>query len=151
LKQLLYQLDTVPENVEQAYQQFETRGSMATPDIDSFADLFIACSKKFFSKVLIFVDAFDESLDEPEEKRKLITMFHKILKAGPKFYTYITTRPHLVGELSKDLEEVKTLEIKAVDSDISKFLDKKLEVKADLDSDIQTNIKTSILSKAQGM
>jgi ankyrin repeat domain-containing protein 50 len=149
LKQLIYQLDTIPENVEQAYQQFETRGLIATPNFDSFVDFFIACSKKFFTKVFIFLDAYDESLDE--DKRTLVTALDKMLKSGPKIYVYMTTRPHLVGELSKELGEVEKLEIKAVDSDISKYLNQKLEPEKDLDPEIESNIKSSIMTNAKGM
>jgi len=149
LKQLIYQLDTIPENVEQAYQQFETRGLIATPNFDSFVEFFIACSRKFFTKVFIFLDAYDESLDE--ERRALVNALDKMLKSGPKIYVYITTRSHLVSELSKELGVVKKLEIKAVDSDISKYLSKKLEPEKDLDPEIESNIKSSILTNAKGM
>jgi hypothetical protein len=121
IKQLVYQLDPIPEQIVEAWEDSENRGTSST--LKYFVDRFISCASQF-SKVFLFLDAFDECLDETERK-KVIEFLKKLPKCESTCYTYITTRPHLLPELEA-LEEPIFLEIKARNDDIVQSLTKRL-------------------------
>jgi ankyrin repeat domain-containing protein 50 len=121
IKQLVYQLDPIPEQIVEAWEDSENRGSSST--LKYFVDRFISCAGRF-SKVFLFLDAFDECLDETERKN-VIEFLKKLPKCESTCYTYITTRPHLLPEFEA-LEEPIFLEIKARNHDIEQSLTKRL-------------------------
>jgi NACHT domain len=140
LKQLVYQLESVPPELERAYDLWD--GQDMRP---SFVSLFITLSQKF-SKVFIILDGFDEVLED--QRRLLVGDLKALLRGAPNVYAYVTTRPHLLQEFTRELP-TKMLEIKADDDDVVKYLKQQLEHE-DLDDDLKRNITESISCQAKG-
>lgn len=121
IKQLVYQLDPIPDQIVEAWEDSEDRGSSLS--LKYFVDRFISCVSQF-SKVFIFLDAFDECLDKTE-RDNVIEFLKKLPECESTCYTYITTRPHLLSEFAA-LEEPTFLEIKARNDDIEQSLTNRL-------------------------
>jgi len=78
---MVYQLDSVPDEVVTAYRRAVEKGR--EPNRKSFVDLIAACARKF-SKIFILIDAYDECV---ESERGLLTAFFDLLDGGVNLFT----------------------------------------------------------------
>jgi hypothetical protein len=124
LKQLVYQLGSLPKQLESIYDKSLMEGPTSKPQIDTFAELFIAFSAQF-SKVFILIDAYDECL---KEDRPLLNSWLQRFSES-RIRLFMTTRPHPRGLdlLAEKLQAVVSLEIKAKDDDVKRYVVEVLE------------------------
>jgi len=144
IKQLVYQLEFMPPNLEAAYDRWIAKGIHPTRDL--FIDLFITCAKEF-SDVYVFLDAYDECVKS--ERKSLIQFLQQLSQMG-NVCTFITTRTHTLDDLTSLLENNKTLKIKATPEDVETYISEKLESEK-LKKEIKTKIVNSIRHAAAGM
>lgn len=147
LKQLVYQLDTIPGDVLRAYKESTKMGGQ--PKTKAFIELFLTCTR-LFSKVYIFLDAYDECL---ERERSLLAPFLQQLDAAETIFTYVTSREHLRGYLKEILSKAVDLEIRATPQDVKEYLAQKLAENRSLrnKSNLKKKIVEKITSSAEGM
>lgn len=144
LKQMVYQLDSVPDDVVTAYRRASEKGR--EPNRRSFIELISTCARKF-SKIFILIDAYDECV---EGERGLLTEFFDLLEGGVNLFTYITTRVHLRNDLKDKFQRAIELEIRASDEDVTKYLTERLAEKH-LNLDLKKKIVGMISDRAEGM
>jgi hypothetical protein len=118
LKQVIYQLDSLPQSLELIYDQCLNRG-LSKPEIDTFAEMLVDFSEQF-SKVFVLIDAYDECL---EEDRALLNSWLQRFSEY-KMLLFLTTRPHphSLDSLVEKLQAVESLEIKAKDDDVKRYV-----------------------------
>jgi len=147
LRQLLEQLETIPEKVCTVYSRDNKPGVQTGPA--TYKDLLTSCisefSKLHSSRVFVVVDAYDEFENEENERkergefRSVLTEIEKIGNSS----IFITTR----AECSRDLEETFSKPIMVnmeVDiEDIEGYLNSQLEYQ-DLPPECQEKFKTII-------
>ncbi|KAJ6574458.1 ankyrin repeat-containing domain protein [Mycena capillaripes] len=95
-----------------------------------------------FAKVYMVIDAVDEYL---ETERQIL--FDYLVKMGPTVNVLITSRPHII--LDSSLPNANTLEIRATEVDIRKFLDAQIQMSPRLKRHVQSgdNLREEIHSK----
>jgi hypothetical protein len=77
------------------------------------------------------IDALDES---PEKNRQLLLDY--LTKLGATVNLMITSRPHIIPDAS--LPNANTLEIRATEDDIQRFVDSQIEMSSRLKKHVQT-------------
>ena len=119
------------------------------PKTKAFIELFLTCTR-LFSKVYIFLDAYDECL---ERERSLLAPFLQQLDAAETIFTYVTSREHLRGYLKEILSKAVDLEIRATPQDVKEYLAQKLAENRSLrnKSNLKKKIVEKITSSAEGM
>jgi hypothetical protein len=147
LKQLVYQIDTIPPDLEEAYDLHLHRGIRARPTVNRFSDLLINCSKQFFTTVFLLIDAFDECLEA--RRPELLVHLQRFYEAGLRLF--LTTRSHLLHQLEKKLQCAAKLEIYAQENDVQKYLTESLQEKVGyLDDKLQHKIVERISMGVDG-
>lgn len=134
--QLVYQLDTLPSNLESAFNN-QSRGE---PTVASLTRLILEFSPQFY-KVFIIFDALDDF--GKEQRDKLIPHLQKFLQSGLK--VYFSTRPELEGLRITD-KKVRIKVISAQKPDITLFIDKRLD-EADWEHNLDENERNMIKEK----
>ncbi|KAJ7444203.1 hypothetical protein FB451DRAFT_1568475 [Mycena latifolia] len=137
----------IPPPVHSLYEHHLARRTR--PNIDEFhkaLDLAVA----LYPKVYFIIDALDEY---PENYR------HRFLKylgtLGPKVNIMMTSRPHI--NLDSQLPNLKTIEIRATEDDIHKYVNAQIQNSARLSKHIHTRpelcneIQAKIGENAKGM
>jgi hypothetical protein len=123
LKQLVYQLDSLPKQLESSYDQCLNNG-LSKPEMDTLTDMLVAFSSQF-SKIFIVIDAYDECLEE--ERELLNPCLQRFSQSGINLF--LTARPHpwSLDSLAERLPAVEFLEIKAEDDDVKIYVMEVLE------------------------
>lgn len=144
LKQLAYQLEYVPAELNAAYDDSVKRGGRS-----SFEGLFIRCLAKF-AKVFMFVDAFDECLES--QQKSLLDFLKKSLEVAPNLFVCVTSRLHLLNDLQQMTPSQTRIEIRASDEDILKYLKDQLNSEENLDGhdDLKAKLQELIRNNAKG-
>jgi hypothetical protein len=103
------------------------------------------------SKVFIIVDALDESSDAIRD-----SFLAELRKLASYIHLLVTSRPHLVN-LVNEFDKHTSLEIRANDSDVIRYLaseieaSKRLRAHTNSDPTLKDDIMNTIVSKVQGM
>jgi hypothetical protein len=150
LKQLVYQLTSIPETLEKSYEKFENEGGSADLNRASLVILLENIINKF-STIFIFVDAFDEC--EDNERLKIMTDLYQLRTSRVRIL--ITGRPHVFASQNSSflhmLQGANTQEISASRPDIEKYLIDNLEkISVNLSTVRKDQILEVISSKAEG-
>lgn len=111
----------------------------------------VLCSAvAIWSEVYVVVDALDEY---PEDQRRIL--LRRIAAMGPTVKLMTTSRPHIfLDDLPQGYE---TLEIRATQEDIQRYVQQRIQDSVRLTRHVQTNpelrqeIETEIISAADGM
>jgi hypothetical protein len=137
LKQLVYQMDSLPPQLESAYDKCVNKGG-PKPNTKNFADVLEECLKHFYT-VFILLDAFDECLEA--ERSALVDYLRRFSECGLKLF--LTTRTHLEGKLKDRLKgvEPQVMKIAARVEDVAKFLTEELKKnEKELDDELSEEI-----------
>jgi hypothetical protein len=118
LKQFLCQSDSIPQSVENAYDEWSSRRKV--PDEAIFSGQLIASLAKLPS-AFVMLDALDECSEETLQK--VISLIHQIKHSGVN--VFCTSRTHLIS-LEKELDNPTMIRIEAQDDDVRKYLTKRL-------------------------
>ncbi|KAJ7132644.1 ankyrin repeat-containing domain protein [Mycena filopes] len=135
---------------KQLYQRHGEKGTRASIE-EVHEVLWEAINAEYYSKVYIVVDAVDEY---PEHDRRIL-LRHLSTVVGPRVSVMITSRPHVSPDLS--LPNLTTLEIRADEDDIRKYVDAHIEMSVRLSKHIHTRpdlrdeIHTQIAATVDGM
>ncbi|KAJ7159603.1 ankyrin repeat-containing domain protein [Mycena filopes] len=119
----------IGSKAKQVYQRHSEKGTKAS--IEEVHELLRDAIAQY-SKVYIVVDAVDEY---PEHDRRIVLQ-RLATVVGPRVSLMITSRPHISPDLS--LPNLTTLEIRANEDDIRKYVDAHIEMSARLSKHIQT-------------
>ncbi|KAJ7453540.1 ankyrin repeat-containing domain protein [Mycena galericulata] len=105
-----------------------------------------------YSKVFVLVDAMDEY---PEEHRN--TLLHLLCALGPAVNLMLTSRPHINIENIVPTSRLETLEIRATEEDVRKYLDGQILKSSRLRNhiknspDLRDAIEEKIVQRSDGM
>ena len=146
LKQCCYWLETLPPNLEEAYNRYQKSGEKQRPDLDEFTELLIDCCQKFNDRVFFLIDAFDECAER--ERPIVVTCLKRLQESGIRLL--LTTRTHLSEDLRTELNS-EVLEIRAQQEDVKTYLSYIIEAKAKhLRLDFRTELVDSISNGVDG-
>ncbi|KAF4880492.1 Vegetative incompatibility protein HET-E-1 [Colletotrichum siamense] len=150
LKQLYWAIPTGLNDVEQAYERHESpkdHTPMSMPEIIACLRSVMSC----FDKVYILADALDEfRADEGYPDQLLKTVLGLSKSANVNIFA---TSRH-IPEIESHFEDAPSVEIRATDEDVTKFLDGhmyKLPQAVRKSKELQGEIKHSIVQAVQGM
>jgi hypothetical protein len=152
-KQIVYQLDVIPDCVQTAYNISKSRGTSLLIDTADFFSILAECVTNF-STVFLMLDALDECADD--QRLALLKILQPIF--GPKMRGFVTSRPHVRDtpdfreddELQRWLQDENTLEIATSPDDIAIFLEEQFKgIKPD-DENLKSKVVMTIRTKAQG-
>src|ERR1700760_2974692 len=92
-------------------------------------------------RVYICVDAMDELL--PQHRSEFLRAFQQIIQEAPNTRIFVTGRPHIRGELDKNLTRgAYTMHIVPNQGDITRYVSRKMEEAHDRDPGLMTeNLK----------
>ncbi|KAF8217315.1 hypothetical protein K438DRAFT_1954163 [Mycena galopus ATCC 62051] len=115
-----------------------------SPSLDEVVHV-LRSSFEEFSKVYIIVDAIDEY---PEVHRRIL--LQQLAAIGPTVSLMVTSRPHLTPDTS--LPNLRTLEIRANDEDVRKYIDTQIQTSSRLLEHVQSRpkLRSDIHSKING-
>jgi Cdc6-like AAA superfamily ATPase len=150
LKQLVRERPSIPEVVKRLYDQYKEK--QASPSIDEISK---ALQSVIMSRTFIVIDALDECQDPGT---LLSTIFE--VQAHTRANLFTTSRP--IEEIKKKFKGSLSLEIRASDEDVGKYLDghmsqlpildeRNKDLSEEIKAEIKTEIKTEIIKAANGV
>ena len=99
-------------------------------------DLFVKTISSL-NRVYICVDAMDELL--PHHRSEFLRALQQIIQEAPNTRLFVTGRPHIRGELDKNLTRgAYTIHIVPDQGDITRYLSRKMDDDDSRDSDLMT-------------
>ena len=143
LKQVVYGMEKVPEEIAQAYEdQKRVIGGRRLGLADIAKMLQIASSKK---PTFICIDALDECV--LGNRVKLLDSLNQILRDSPSTRIFITGRPQIGPEITRRLAgKVTTLSISPKRNDIIRYLHTKLDEDTNPDA-MDSGLEADILER----
>jgi Cdc6-like AAA superfamily ATPase len=148
LKQLVQGRPSVPKSVKELYERHKDKRTR--PLFDEISEILYSVVSSY-SRVFIIVDALDEcKVSDGGRKRFLLEMFN--LQVETRASLFATSR--FIPEIMKDFGGCVSLEIRASDVDVWKYLDSHMSRLPSFvfrSLDLQEDIKTKIAKAADGM
>jgi Cdc6-like AAA superfamily ATPase len=149
LKQLILRQTSVPENITSLYEHhIEKRTPLLFDEITNVLHSVV----NGYSRVFIIIDALDECQVSDGGRRKFLSEIFS-LQAKTRASLFATSR--FIAEIEKEFEGSVSLEIRASDEDVRKYLDNHISrllpsfVLRNLV--LQEEIKTEIIKAVDGM
>ncbi|KAL7908310.1 ankyrin repeat protein [Trichoderma velutinum] len=150
LKQLIASQSSLPEVVQQLHNQHNTQGQRTRPSTEEFIGALKSVAE-IYSRIFIMIDALDECKSSNGAlSRVLSCIFELRSKTGANFF--ITSRFN--AEISSAFSSISTLEIRASDEDIRRYLSGNMVHLPRFvlnDPSLQEEIIAGILQAVQGM
>jgi Cdc6-like AAA superfamily ATPase len=148
LKQLIQRQPSVPEKVMSLYKHhYDER---TRPSFDEISKVLHSIVYNY-SKTFIIIDALDECQVSDGGRRMLLSeIFNLQAKTGASFFA--TSR--FIPEIAKEFEGNISLEIRASDDDVQRYLDaemSRLRPFASRNSTLREEIKSEIVKAVDGM
>jgi hypothetical protein len=148
LKQLLQEQSSVPESVKSLYERHKDKRSR--PSLEEILKLLHSIATDY-SRIFILIDALDECHVSDGNRRKFLSeIFNLRNKTGANVFA--TSR--LIPEIVKEFEGSISLEIRASEEDMQRYLEGRiLELPLFVSQRVglQEEIKTEILKAVNGM
>ena len=148
LKQLVQEHPSVPESVKSLYECH--KGKRTRPSFEEISKVLHLVATGYY-RVFIIIDALDECQVSDGGRRKFLSeIFSFQAKTGINLFT--TSR--FILEIEKEFEECISLEIRASDEDVRRYLDgHMLQLPSFVlrSPDLQEEIKTEIAEAVDGM
>ena len=143
LKQLVFGLAEIPEEVSKAYEYRKNSIGGQGPQISSIVKMLQTTSAR--KPTFIFIDALDECATE--HRVMLLDSLGQLLQMSPDTRIFVTGRPHIQPEIDRHLAgKVTNLSISPKRDDIVPYLRSKLA--ADIIPDAMDNtLEADILEK----
>lgn len=142
LKQLVYQLGTLPPKLDNMYKE---ANSGYPPNSKVIAELIVSCSQEF-SLVFVFLDGLDECTDAQQDD--VIGLIRQLRDSGIR--VFLTSRPDTEHRVKK-LQPFELLPITADEKDIGIYLNLKLDVEPSLKAELKQAIKENLVRATDGM
>ena len=123
LKQLVFGLEEIPEEISKAYNDRRNSIGGQRPQIsDILKMLQISSTRK---RAFICIDALDECATEHQVK--LLDLLGQLVQQSPGIRIFVTGRPHILPEMGRRLtERVRSLSIMPKRNDIVTYLHSRL-------------------------
>jgi hypothetical protein len=145
LKQLASSLDVLDPTFNSLYKH---QANNTRPSLSELVGLFTKCSRQF-EKVSVVLDAFDECVQE-QQQRILESIVKQFSEAGISIF--ITTRVHCLDHLKVALDRAAVENITANRDDIENFLARQLQERNKRTSEgFKAELITTISARAEGM
>jgi NACHT domain len=149
LKQLVQEQPSIPESVKSMYGCHKDKRTR--PSFDEISKVLDAVVVGY-SRSFIIVDALDEcQVSDGGRKKFLSEIFNLQAKTGANLFT--TSR--FIPEIEKEFEGSPTLEIRASDDDVERYLDGKISRLRQQfvlrDFTLQEDIRSEIIKAVDGM
>jgi hypothetical protein len=148
IKQLLQERPSMPEKVKSIYDRHKDKRTR--PSFDEISKLLHSVVADY-SRTFIIIDALDECQTSNGGRRKLLSEIFN-LQARTGAYFFATSR--FIPEIGKEFEGSISIEIRASDDDVQRYLDghmSQLPACVSRSSDLQEEIKTEITKAVDGM
>jgi len=140
LRQLVFGLEEIPEEISRAYKGRKSAIGGQGPQISTILKMMQAASAK--KRAIICIDGFDEC--EPEPRVTLLDSLNQILQQSPDTRIFVTGRPHILVEMGKRLTgRVASRLVSTRRGDIIRYIHTRLAadtISDAMDSDLQTDI-----------
>jgi hypothetical protein len=149
LKQLVQEQPAPPESVKTIYERHKEKrtGGPSFEETSKALQSVVAD----YSKVFIIIDALDECQVSDGGRRRLLS---EIINVQAKTGASLFATSRFIPEIMKELEGSVSLEIRASDEDVQRYLDgRMLELPSFVvrSHDLQKEIKTEITKAVDGM
>ena len=143
LKQLVFGLDEIPEEILKAYEGRKNAiGGQGLQISDILRMLQIMCSRK---RVFICIDAIDECATE--HQIKILDSLGQLLQQSPRTRIFLTGRPHILPEIGKRLAgRVTCISVSPKRDDIVTYLCSRLAADTTPDA-MDSTLEADILKK----
>ena len=148
LKQLIQRRPSMPECVETLYKRHCSERTR--PSLEEISKVLHAVAKDY-SKTFIIIDALDECEAPDGGRKKLLSEIFN-LQGGKGVCLYTTSR--CIPEVEKEFEGSMSIEIRASDDDVQRYLDShmsQLPSCVSRSNELQEEIKTEIMKAVDGM
>ena len=143
LRQLVFGLEEIPEEILEAYEERKKAIGGQGPQIPNIMNLLHTTSSR--RRTFICIDALDECATE--DRAKLLDSLGQLLEQSPGTRIFVTGRPHILPEIKRrPAGGVTSLSISPRRDDIITYLRSRLA--ADLTPDASdNNLEADILEK----
>jgi len=143
LKQLVFGLEEIPEEISEAYEDRKNAiGGQGLQISDTLKMLQIASARK---RALICIDALDECA--AEHQVKVLDSLGQLLQQSPGTRIFLTGRPHILPEIERRLgERVTSMSISPKRDDIATYLHSRLAADTTPDA-MDSTLEAEILEK----
>ena len=143
LKQLVFGLNEIPEEILKAYEERKNAIGGQGPQISNILKMLQTTSSR--RRAFICIDALDECATE--DRAKLLDSLSQLLQQSPGTRIFVTGRPHILPEIGRHLAGgVTSLSINPKRGDIVTYLHSRLN--ADPTPDARdNNLEADILEK----
>jgi Cdc6-like AAA superfamily ATPase len=147
LKQLVQEQFSMPENVMNLYKQYKNKRTC--PKLDEISKTLRSVIANY-SRTFIMIDALDECQLSGGTRE---TVLSEILKLRTMTGANIFATSRLNDETTKQFEGAQSLEIRATDEDVQRYLNGRIPLllSDNLDDDIRGMIRREILKVTDGM
>jgi hypothetical protein len=148
LKQLTQTMPSLPKNVEDLYQRHIK--NRTRPSLDEITEALRGVAATY-SKIFVLIDALDECETSNGCQRRFISEALS-LQSTTGANVFATSR--FIPEIRNNFDRRPSIEIRATDQDVKKYLDGRLEGLSTCVSrnpDLQEEIKTKIVQAVDGM
>ena len=146
LRQLVFGLEEIPEEISKAYRDRKNGIGGQTLKISSILQMLRTTSTK--TRAFICIDALDECAIE--YRAELLDSLNHILQQSPGTRMFITGRPHILPEMGRRLAgRVTNLSISAKRDDIVTYLHSRLAADTTPDA-MDSTLEAGILKKIPG-
>lgn len=153
LRQLLQQLENIPNEVKSEHSRYQRDPHKRMPDQAKYEDMLEVSIERFFeanhNRVFILVDAYDELLGAKELKREVVSRERAAVRLCLSKLTetdhakvLITTRLHCCPELQATFPTSKVAEVGGDLKDMTTFLYDRMQF-----LNLQTSLKTQVINK----
>jgi Cdc6-like AAA superfamily ATPase len=147
LKQLIQGQPSMPENVKSLYERHKKRTRPSFNELSEALHSIIAG----YSKVFIIIDALDECQVSDGSRKRLLS---EILGVQAKTGASVFATSRFIPEIEKELEGSVSLEVRASDEDVRRYLDGHMfELPSFVahNRSLQDEIKSEIVNAVDGM
>jgi len=143
LKQLVFGVEELPEEISKAYQRRKNAiGGQGLQTSDISRMMQIMCSRR---RAFICIDAIDECATE--HQIKLLDSLGQLLQQSPRTRIFLTGRPHILPEIGKSLAgRVTSIPINPKGDDIVTYLRSRLAADTTPDA-MDNNLEADIVKK----
>jgi NACHT domain len=148
LKQLLEGLQPMPDSAKQLYELHNRHRTR--PTLEEVSNVLHSISKEF-TRMFIIIDALDECQDHDGGRRRFLSeIFNLQSHSGSNIFS--TSR--YIPDIVKEFERATTLEIRANDKDVEKYLKERmwrLSACVSKNPDLKNTITEGIIEAVDGM
>jgi len=151
LKQVVGGLEHIPEEIMAAFQKSKKQIDGRELESGEICEL-LASSLRTLRRSYICIDALDEF--PREHRQELFKVLAQVIRESPSTRLFLTSRPHIRGEVERCFTRCAEIQIKPTEEDIRKYLAMRLSNDTQpeaMDRSLREEILQTIPEKICGM